>query len=81
MVYGIADMWAEFILDLKLGWEDLKSIAAGAKALFTKDTIADVKDRTKIRMDAIQAEYDKEKSDKRPKQKKRTTQRCYRCSY
>ena len=57
MVYGIMEAWETFIFVSKKSWEDIKTMAASAKALFTTDTIENVEREANARWTAMQKEY------------------------
>lgn len=57
MVYGIMEAWETFIFVAKKGWEDIKTMAASAKALFTSKTIDQVTAEAAVRWTAMQKEY------------------------
>jgi len=61
VIYGIADVWGWFFWLVKRDWEIMKTIAASAKAIFSKDTLKNVYAESAKRVQILEDEYKKGK--------------------
>ena len=61
IIYALADLLAFYTAKWKKSWEEVAAIARSAKAIFTSDTIKNVREELKLKKAAITEQYEHEK--------------------